>query len=253
MNTAALRKVIVLVLAFALPFASLFHTVSGQGQSVEDFARDGDGVLKAAGYAFAIWGLLYAGCLAYGVYQAWPRASQAAPLAARLGWPAAIALASCISWVIAAELNFKWLTMAIIGVGAGALSLSLAALGRSAYRAEGRERWLVLWPLGGLAGWMTIASSVNLATVLAATDSFPPGLSQEMWALVILAAFSLFALAIAARSRLLSFGLTFGWGLVAVAVAEWQRHPMLAWAALVSLTLMAVTLWVGARRAPIFR
>lgn len=253
MSKASSRKLTVLALALLQPFASLFRDLTGRGQSVVDFARQGDTVLKAAGYAFAIWGAIYAACLAYGVYQAWPRRSDEAPLAARLGWPAALAFACCTAWVIAAELDLKWLTMAIIAVGAAALILPLLSLDRAERAAQGRERWLVLWPLGALAGWLTIAGAVNLVTVLTATNNFPPGLSAEMWALVILAIAAVVALVIVARTRLLPFALTFGWGLAAVSAAEWQRHPMLAWAAVAAIILLAVILWVGARRAPIFR
>lgn len=250
MSTAA-RKIIVLALALIQPFAVLYGPLTGQGQSIRQFAADGDNVLRAAGYAFAIWGVLYAACVVYGLYQAWPRKGGDSALVHRLGWPSAGAFACCIGWVAAAQMDLKWLTLPIILAGAASLTVALVVASPAASRVSGRERWLVAWPLAALAGWLTIASAVNLSTVLEATGNFAPPLSPEQWALTILIGAGLIAILVTARTHLVPYALTFGWGLVAVAVAEWSRHSGLAWAALIVLGTLALALRMGGRRAPL--
>jgi len=208
-------------------------------------------VLRAASYAYAVWGLLYAACMAYGVYQAWPRRQGDTVLMRRLGWPSALAFACCTAWVVAAQMDLKLLTLPIIVIAAAALIAPLIGAGSAPARATGRERWLVVWPLAALAGWLTIAGAVNLATVLAATDSLGPPLTQTQWALAILAGTGLIAVAVTLRTRLPAYALTFGWGLAAVAVAEWTHHTVLAWAALTVLGVLALALRLGGRRAPV--
>ena len=51
----------------------------------------GDETLRAAGYAFSIWTLIYAGLIAYAAYQARPGAEDT-PVLRRLGWLSALAI-----------------------------------------------------------------------------------------------------------------------------------------------------------------
>ena len=56
-----LRRVLVLVLAFASVIVAYGQMALGLGQSPAEFAADGDETLRAAGWAFSIWGLIYLG------------------------------------------------------------------------------------------------------------------------------------------------------------------------------------------------
>ncbi len=223
-----LRKYTVLALAMLQTVSASFNTLTGRGQSIVEFARDGDSVLRAANYAFAIWGLLYAGCLAFAVFQAWPRKVET-PLAQRLGWWAAIAFACNSAWTVAAELDAKLLTILIIFLGAAALNIGLRRAVAKDAAPSRQEQALVLWPLAGLAGWVTIAAALNFVTEAKAMGwiaALP--MRGEAWALFSMAVATAVAITFLLRTRLYAFALTFIWGLVAVAVAERGPHPDLA-------------------------
>src|SRR5690606_36947407 len=79
-----LRRVLVLVLAFAAVLVGYGQMALGLGQPPAEFADDGDEVLRVAGYAFSIWGLIYLALVAHGVWQALPRTPER-PLVRRLG------------------------------------------------------------------------------------------------------------------------------------------------------------------------
>jgi hypothetical protein len=228
--TAPFRCFVVLLLALIQPFASLFHEVTGLGLSVPEFARDGDEVLRAAGYAFSIWGVIYAACMAYGVYQAWPR-RQPSALEDRLGWPSAVAFACCTAWVIIATLDLKAASIAVIIAGALALIIPLVTAQRLLAGVSGRQRWLVAWPLGALAGWLTVASAINVVTVLAAQGYLSDPATADLAAYGAVLVAAAIAVGVVLRTGLIPYALTVGWGLVAVAVAEAGRHPDYATAA----------------------
>lgn len=63
------RKLAVIgAVAFAILVPAI-QALTGWGQSAAEFSAGGDGTLRAAGYAFSIWSVIYAGLVAYAVYQ----------------------------------------------------------------------------------------------------------------------------------------------------------------------------------------
>jgi len=155
----------------------------GWGQSAAEFAADSDATLKVVGWAFAIWGLIYVGLLAYGVRQALPQTGES-DLIHALGWPSAAAFAGIGLWIVAAAFDWEMATIVLIF---GSLAVLLVPLLANAGRIRGlgkadRDRWLTIWPLALLAGWLTIAAPVNLVTVATGNGDLPSTLSPTLWA-----------------------------------------------------------------------
>jgi hypothetical protein len=228
--------------AIAVPVTQFAVGVTPTGQT--DLVRDGDTTLEAAGYAFSIWGLIYAGLLAYAIYQALPSTSET-PILRALGWPSVAAMAGCGLWLIAAVYDIKLATVVIIIGSAAALCIPLL----SRYPAQHRiDFWLVVAPLSMLAGWLTIASAINTLTVLTGwgfiNASTAPG-----WAAGGVIAVALLGAAIAAASRNWIYPLPIAWGLAAVWVAEQTDRPNVAiLAAAGAAVLVATAIWVGTHR-----
>lgn len=223
------RRLAVLAAALFAVAVGYGQVLSGQGQSPAEFAADSDATLKAAGWAFAIWGLIYLGLLAYAVRQALPRTSDS-PTLRRLGWPSAAALAGIGAWVIAAALDLETLTIVLIFASALVLIAPLAGGGPMfrALPARAPDRWLGLWPVAALAGWLTIAAPLNLITVLTGNGDLPAGASPTSIAQGAVVAVALVGVAMAARLRTLAYPLPIAWGLVGVFAAEQARNPALA-------------------------
>lgn len=239
------RQVALLVAtAFAIltPAAQAIWDV---GLSAAEFSRPGDETLRAAGYAFSIWSLIYLALAGYAIWQALPR-NRNHPLLSVLAWPSAIAIAGCGFWIWASAANARWLTVVIIVASAAVMS---AALVRASRRPPDgvKDRLLILWPLGLLAGWLTIAAVLNILTVLTAEGLISPG-ARTAWALGGLAAATVVSLALLAASRLAVFGVPVVWGLVAVVVAERPEQPLVAlWAAVAAGVVLLSAVWTAWR------
>jgi hypothetical protein len=213
------------------------------GQS--DLANDGNQTLRAAGYAFSIWGVIYAGLLAYAVYQALPSTKET-PGLRMLGWPSVVGMAGCGAWLIAASLDAKWATVAIIVAAAAALCVPLV----KRYPVQHRlEFWLVAAPLSTLAGWLTVAAAINLLTVLTSFDVIRPETAATWGASGILAVMAI-GLGISVTAKNWVYPLPIAWGLAAVAVAEQADRPMIALlAGGAAVVLAATAAWVGSHKA----
>jgi hypothetical protein len=229
------RRLIVLACAvFAVVIAQV-QMLMGWGQTAAEFAADSDATLKVAGYAFAIWGVIYLGLLIYAVRQVLPSTGES-ELLTRLGWPSALAFLGIGWWIVAAAFDWEIGTMVLIFGSLLVLLVPLLANARMIRALPRRdiERWTVVWPLALLAGWLGIAAPVNLLTVLTGNGDLPTVLSPTLWALLAVVVVTIKALVVTWILRTPAFALPIAWGLLGVFVAELERNPTLAGGAVVA-------------------
>ena len=206
----------------------------GFGMDQASFAAQGDSTLRAPGFAFAIWTVIYLGLGVYAVYQTRARDSRALRA---LGWPTALAAAGCGSWIVAAALDQMWLSVAIILVSAAG---AFAGLLRAAPLASGRDRLLAVLPVALLAGWLTVAAPLNILTALTAQGVVTQDTALS-FALGGIALAGAVGLALAWRSGSRAYPLPIAWGLAAIYVAQRADKPVLAVAAAAAAALMLLT------------
>lgn len=230
-----LRTIAVLLAAIVAIAAPSLIYATDFGLSAAEFAMDGDETLRAEGYAFSIWGLIYAALAAYAIYQSLPATANGRWLD-RLAWPSVLAMTGCGLWLYASALDAKFATVVIIATSAAALIWGFWS-GGDVGKASWRQAAFILWPLGLLAGWLTIATAINVLTVLTAYGAITPE-SAPVWAGAGVLLVTLTGLVITNRTRLLAYPLPIAWGLAAVYVAERGDKPAIAMAAAAGATLL---------------
>lgn len=233
------RRLIVLAAALFGVLIAQAQMLLGWGQSQAAFAAQGDSTARAAGYAFAIWGPIYLGLLVYAVRQALPQTGESEVLN-RLGWPSVIAFLAIGWWIVAAAFDWRWVTVGLILVALVALAIPLvtAAPAIRLLPRWDRDRMLTVWPLAALAGWLTVATPLNILTVATAEGVLPPILPPTAWALIGVIAAVALCLGVTARIRVLAYPLPTAWGLLAVFVAEQERNAALAFPALAAALIV---------------
>jgi hypothetical protein len=235
------RRLIVLAAALFAVAVNYGINAMGWGQSPAEFSRDSDENLRVATYAFSIWGPIFIGLLIYAIRQVLPQTGES-DLIHRMGWPSALALLGIGWWTVAAAFDAEIATIVLIF---GSLSVLLIPLLRDAGSIRAlprfdRDRLTVLWPLAALAGWLTVASPVNLLTVATGNGDLPTGAEGTVWAVVAVGLIALVGLAVTERLRTLAYPLPISWGLVGAFVAEQERNPTLAYAALAAAGVVLV-------------
>lgn len=220
-----LAVIAAVVFAISAPAAQAYFDI---GLSASEFADQGNETLRAAGYAFSIWSLIYLGLAAFALWQALPKNTGNAAIKA-LAWPSVLAIALTGAWIFASAFNERWLTVAIIVAAAAVMIFGLmhASRGRSTFM----DWLLVWWPLGLLAGWLTVASAVNILTVLTAERIVTGDTALFAGAAGVLVTAAV-ALWVQRRSAVLPYGAAVAWGLLAVWVAERPDNPIVGWLAL---------------------
>lgn len=238
-----IRRLIVLAAAIFAVVVGQAQVLLGWGQTPEQFSADSDATLRVAGYAFAIWGVIYLGLLVYAVRQALKQTGEG-ELIHRFGWPSVLAFLGIGWWVIAAALDFETATIVLIFASLIVLLVPLlrsAGAIRALARTD-RDRWMTVWPLAMLAGWLTVAAPLNLITVATGNGDLPTALSPTVWAMLAIVVVAAVTLGVTQRIRMLGYALPVAWGLLGAFVAEQTRNGPLAFFALAA----AVAVLIGA-------
>ncbi|WP_091741124.1 hypothetical protein [Phenylobacterium immobile] len=245
------RQIAVLLAAAWAIGSPIVQAAAGFGQSQAAFSAAGDETLRAASYAFSIWGFIYAWLAAYAIWQALP-AQRDNPRLARLAWPAAAANLGIGAWIWLAAADVRWATVIVIIASASTLAAGLVAA-RARDAADRRERLLSWQPLALLAGWLTIAAALNILMVMTAEGLLSPSAGRGAGTAGVIAVAGL-ALAFVDRTRLIAFPLAVAWGLIAVWLAERSDHALAAWTALAAAGLLAlVSAWISVTKTQVRR
>jgi hypothetical protein len=187
--------------------------------------------IQPAGFAFAIWGVIYLWLLVAAGFGLLQRAEAADWDPHR--WPLIGAMVLGAGWIWIAVQSPILATVVIWAM----LALALWALAR----APSRDYWLAGAPLGLFAGWLTAASFVSLGVVLAGYGIFGSG---RIAALVLLPLAAVFAVAVYLRlAPGGAYPLAAGWGFFGIAVANIGRHADVATLAVVALSVLAGLWW----------
>ncbi|SFS07345.1 hypothetical protein [Yoonia litorea] len=187
--------------------------------------------VQPAGYAFAIWGLIYTWLAVSALYGVVKRPEAADWHRAR--WPLIVSLAVGTPWLAIANNSAVWASITIFIMAAGAIVALL--------RTPERDIWLFRVPVGIYAGWLTAASFVSLGSTAAGYGLIT---DQTGWAYLGIAGALLVAAPVQWFSKAPSYGLTVVWALVAIIVANqldlWTVSAMAAVGIAIMLALVAM-------------
>lgn len=221
-------------------------TIAGPGSSPGGGSGP-DLLLTPAGWAFSIWGLIYALAIAQAglvlVRGAGtvPRLLQVAQVALHLG--AAV-------WILLAGLDSSVATAgALLAMFAAAVT---AVLTTTRHRFPDRLLELLTRAAVGLyAGWVTAAVFLNVSTAL--VDAGPAAADSPGWQLVVLVLASATLLGLTLATGLVPYAVAGAWAMVGIAATGTEDgSPAVVALALVAVALLlAAALVVGRRAAPV--
>ena len=227
------------VLAVILQIGSTFLPNFGIGEDIGSRSDATRTLVTPAGWAFAIWGLLFAGSALYAIYQALPSQRYSA-LLNRIAWPAAGVFVLNGLWALYTQ--FYALTVASVLIISIAL-VCVLTIYRILYHLDrdftAAERWLVMLPLSALAAWLTAATIVNISATLRYYDVGADSDSIMLAAGVVAIGGIIAALAVWRGRGNPVFAGVFLWALVAIYSAGGETSPAIAFAT-VSASLLVL-------------
>jgi hypothetical protein len=174
-----------------------------------------DPPIQPAGYAFAIWGLIYGWLIVSAVFGIWKRSGDPAWDAMRV--PLIVSLALGTPWLWVANQSALGATVLIFAMAISAIIATFRAP-RADLRAPRADQWLALWPVSIYAGWLTAASFVSLGSTAA---GYGIVFDATGWAFAGITLALITALGVQIKKPTApAYGLTIIWALVAIIVAN---------------------------------
>lgn len=244
-------RIVLLLCALAMPIVAFFAQRGAFGPTNGALSDQYPTLLAAAGYAFSVWGLIFALDVVFGAWQARPRQRDDEVLA-RIRAPAAAGFALSAAWMPIFSQQLFWLALLVIWASFACLVYCALQLSRGADARPGRTAWAWL-PLSLHAGWLSVAAFLNTAQVIVAYRLLPVD-TMLPWSAALFACAAAVLLVVNQRMRgNIAYAAVATWGLVAVYARQSEAvlpgAGAAAWiAAAIAVVLVLQTAWLHARR-----
>lgn len=193
--------------------------------------------ITPANYAFAIWGVVYLGLIAYGIYQ-FQSTERHNPRLERGGYLLTIACIAQSAWIylFLARL-FSLSIVAMLGILLPLIAL-YQCFGIGGQNTSKSERWFLHLPISIYLGWITVATVVNIASALYISEWNGWGIAPTVWTVTMMAISAAIASYIYVERHDTAYLLVIVWALIGIAIRQFGTPSILVAGAVMSIALL---------------
>jgi hypothetical protein len=243
----ALANLFIIVVLIAWNY--LANAMGIQGNTIGSLSSEYANLFTPAGYAFSIWGPIYLGLLALGIYQVrkvfFDRKGDEFVL--QMGpWLIITNLANG-AWVWVWLSEYPGLSVILMILMLVSLILVILRLNMERWDAPFSLIAWVWWPICLYSGWIAVATIANLAAYLSKTG-WQFLFSEITWTLIMILLAAGVNLFMVINRNMREFAVVGAWALVAVSVRHWDSIPSLQWTALVGALVLVVAVAIHGYR-----
>lgn len=216
--------------------------------TIGEISRKYDNLFTPASYAFAIWGIIFLGLLAYSIFQI-RRAffsAKESNFIEKTGYWFIIANVLNCSWVFACVYDYIGLSVLIMfGI---LISLVKIILNTN------MERWnapieiiaFVWWPICIYSGWIAVATIANISIYLTKIGWEGAFLSQENWTIIMVIVATILNLIIIWKRNMREFALVGVWALIAIYFKQKPTYETIATTAMIGGIILIINVCIHA-------
>lgn len=199
-----------------------------------------ENLFTPAGYAFAIWGLIFLMLIGYSVFQVYRAffSKKESAFIIQTGWWFAIVNVLNSAWVVAFTYGYIGLSVLIM---LGILSSLLIIIKRT-----NMERWdapittivFVWWPICIYSGWIAVATIANFSAFFASINWTGSELNQIVWTMVMITVAVLVNVLMVWLRNMREFAAVAIWALVAIFIRHKDNYESIAYYALLGAAVL---------------
>ncbi len=245
------QSAVIIGIVATLVINSMATLLPINGQTTAEISDRFPLLITPPGYIFSIWGLIYTGLIAYGVFQALPSRRDDSRLQ-RVAWLFVVSCVANCAWILLWHYNQTALTVPVMV----SLLLTLITIDRridhgTPLRID--EIICLRLPFSIYLGWISVATIVNLTVMLYDFGWSGFGVAPAIWTALLLAVSAVLSATMGLRKGDAAFALVVAWAASGIA-AKNGAIPLvssMAWVATVVSLLtagVAIVLFFNRRR-----
>jgi hypothetical protein len=233
------------VIVFALIYWNYWSNSGAiNGKTVGELSNEYENLFTPAGYAFAIWGIIFIGLIVFCINQL---------ILAFKDGPHSNSILQTGPWLALANIgNGAWLWFWLqeqTGVSVLIMFFILFSLIQVILRLN-MERWdapisvitKVWWPICAYSGWIAVATIANVSAWLAKLN-WLGGLKEMQWTFVMISLAGILNLVLIYTRSMREFALVGVWALLAIAFRHWGEIALLQWVSLFWAVILAIAVF----------
>jgi hypothetical protein len=243
MNRDTLRQWLVLIAAIGtIIFNVLANALPLNGLNTGEISDRFQVFFVPAGYVFSIWGLIYLGLIAYGIYQVLP-AQRENPRLRRVGYLFLLSCLANVAWLFLWHYEVFEFTLVAMLVLLFSLIAIYLRLEIGLESVTSGEKWAVQIPFSIYLGWISVATIANVTQLLYYLDWGGWGIAPEVWAVIMLAAGVIISALMSLTRRDIAYSLVLVWAYIGIAQKQ-SETALVATSALIATGLILLVLIV---------
>ncbi|MDQ7916191.1 tryptophan-rich sensory protein [Mesonia sp. MT50] len=195
-----------------------------------------------AGYAFAIWGLIYLGLLAFSVYhlyQVFKKKNVQAFLQQTGLWLVAANVATS-AWVVAWLYEYTGLSVVFMLIALFSLIKIILNTNMERWGAPFKTIAFSWWPICLYSGWISVATIANISAYLVKIEWEIFLFTEVQWAIIMVIVATLLNLAMIYFRNMREFAAVGIWALFAIYIKQQDNVESIAYAALIGAILIGL-------------
>ncbi|MGW1454108.1 tryptophan-rich sensory protein [Salegentibacter agarivorans] len=253
----AVLNFISVILIIAVSYISQTGIINGN--TMGSLSAEYYNLFTPAGYAFAIWGIIFLSLLAFSGYQLFQAFSAKNDLEF---------LRNSGYWFLTANLaNAAWVIFWLYeftGVSVLLMFLILFSLIRIILNTN-MERWdaplkilaFSWWPICLYSGWIAVASIANVSAYLSKIGWTAPFFGEEIWTVIMIAVAVFLNIAMIWRRNMREFAAVGVWALIAIYFRHFGEIPLIAYSALIGAVAIFSNIiyhgWMNKETNPMYK
>lgn len=204
------------------------------GNSIGSLSAEYENLFTPASYAFAIWGIIYLGLLAFSGFQLYVAfgSGNDRGFLQQTGYWFFLANLINVAWVFAWLYEFTGLSVLLMFLILFSLIKIVLRTNMERWDAPLRVLGFCWWPICLYSGWIAVAAIANVSAFLVKIDWKAPFFSEGVWTIIMIFIAGIINIAIIYLRNMREFAAVGVWALVAIYFRHYEEIPPISYTAL---------------------
>lgn len=245
-QTLSILNMVAVLFTIGINYYSQLYTINGN--KVSDMSDEYNNLFTPAGYAFAIWGIIFLALLIFAGYQIYRTLvrKETFNFISQSGLWFALATVGTGLWILVWLYDYTLVSVLVMLVILFSLIKIVVNTNMEMWQAPAKTIVFGWWPISIFAGWIAVATIANFSAYFSKIGWEGAPLSATSWTIVLIVIATLLNLVLIYTRGMREFAMVGVWALMAIYVRHQNSYETIATTALAGAALIFISVFVHA-------